>query len=62
MVDTRCKICFGLGWVCGNHPNRAWSDELGCKCGPAKACKCQGDVDETAQPVIVEIISSKTKH
>jgi hypothetical protein len=22
-------ICFGIGWVCENHPHRAWHDKLG---------------------------------
>jgi hypothetical protein len=23
MIDPDCPICFGIGWVCENHPNRA---------------------------------------
>ena len=23
-----CPICFGLGWVCENHPDRAWDKDL----------------------------------
>jgi hypothetical protein len=32
-MEKNCPICFGIGWVCENHPNRAWHDELGCQCG-----------------------------
>jgi hypothetical protein len=29
-----------LGWVCENHPDRPWDDELGCTCGAGTPCKC----------------------
>src|ERR1043166_7630446 len=35
-----CTTCFGVGWVCENHPKRAWSDELGCQCGASMPCEC----------------------
>jgi hypothetical protein len=22
MTDKTCRICFGIGWVCENHPDR----------------------------------------
>lgn len=62
MIDTRCKICFGLGWVCENHPRRAWSAELGCQCGAGMPCECQDDLDRGGDPVIVEIVSEETRH
>ena len=34
LIDPDCQICFGLGWVCENHPFQAW-DEKGCQCGAA---------------------------
>ena len=37
----QCQICFGIGWVCENHPKRAWSAELGCQCGAGMPCECQ---------------------
>jgi hypothetical protein len=40
MIDENCPICFGSGWVCENHPNRAW-DEEGCQCGAGMPCECQ---------------------
>jgi len=33
MIDPDCKVCLSIGWVCENHPQRAWTDELGCQCG-----------------------------
>ena len=29
MIDPDCEVCLGIGWVCENHPHRAWTDELG---------------------------------
>jgi len=40
MIDPHCRICFGLGWVCENHPKRAWREELGCQCGAGMPCEC----------------------
>jgi hypothetical protein len=40
MINTHCPICFGLGWVCENHPKRVWSEELGCQCGAGMPCNC----------------------
>jgi hypothetical protein len=28
-MNKHCPICFGIGWVCENHPDRAWDKELG---------------------------------
>jgi hypothetical protein len=28
MIDPDCKICLGMGWVCENHPRRAWVEDL----------------------------------
>ena len=28
MIDPDCKVCLGIGWVCENHPNRAWSQPV----------------------------------
>jgi hypothetical protein len=32
-MNPRCPICLGVGWVCENHPDLPWSDELRCQCG-----------------------------
>jgi hypothetical protein len=39
-MDKNCPVCFGLGSVCENHPDRAWHDELGCMCGAGTSCEC----------------------
>ena len=33
MIDANCPVCFGLGWVCENHPRQAWDEKLGCQWG-----------------------------
>jgi hypothetical protein len=64
-VDKNCRICFGIGWVCENHPNRAWDAELGCVCGMGMQCECNQegepgvDLPDTSQ-VIEE--NGSTKH
>ena len=40
VIDPDCPTCFGIGWVCENHPKRAWSEELGCECGAGMPCEC----------------------
>ncbi|RXH10590.1 hypothetical protein EAS54_31130 [Bradyrhizobium guangzhouense] len=40
LIDPDCQICFGLGWVCENHPFQPW-DEKGCQCGAGMPCECQ---------------------
>jgi hypothetical protein len=48
-------MCCGIGWVCENHPDRAWDQELGCVCGAGMPCKC----NEVEQPDISQIIESE---
>lgn len=42
--QTSCKhenelpVLFGIGWVCENHPEKAWDDELDCNCGAGMPC------------------------
>jgi len=62
LIDPDCKICFGVGWVCENHPERAWSQRLGCQCGAAMPCACQGDLETDEEAVIVEIVCEETRH
>ncbi len=59
-MDKSCPICSGIGWVCENHPDRAWDQELGCICGAGMPCKC----NEVEQPDINQIIESEegTRH
>lgn len=56
VVNPDCKICLGLGWVCENHPDRAWSQELGCQCGAGMPCRCQGDLDGIDEPDVSRVI------
>lgn len=37
---ANCPVCFGIGWVCENHSNRAWDEEIGCQCGAGMPCQC----------------------
>lgn len=39
-----CPICKGEGWVCENHPYRAWTPE-GCQCGPGMPCECNPNAE-----------------
>jgi hypothetical protein len=41
LTDPNCPICHSLGWVCENHPDRAWSETAGgCECGAGMPCEC----------------------
>lgn len=53
-----CPVCFGIGWVCENHPNRAWHEELGCMCGAGMPCEC----NRMAEPGIDEPDISEVIH
>jgi hypothetical protein len=33
MINPNCTICHGIGWVCENHPEKAWDKEIGYDCG-----------------------------
>jgi hypothetical protein len=35
-----CPICSGVRWVCENHPDKPWNDELACTCGAGLPCEC----------------------
>lgn len=48
MINPNCPICFGLGFVCENHPDQAWSEELGCQCGAGEPCACNRSSDTNA--------------
>jgi hypothetical protein len=60
MTNPNCPICFGIGFVCENHPHRAWSEELGCQCGAGDPCACNSSPDIDAgieEPDASQIIS-----
>lgn len=45
-----CPLCAGVGWVCENHPNKPWADDVpnGCTCGagaPCRLCNAPGQPD-----------------
>src|SRR5437762_215983 len=44
-----CQICRAIGWVCENHPDKAWDAELGCVCGAGVPCKCN-ETDGVDEP------------
>lgn len=50
-ANLECPICFGYGWVCENHMNKAWAELMdgeearlagkhACACGAGAPCKC----------------------
>jgi hypothetical protein len=47
-ANVECPICGGDGWVCENHPGKAWEfaavpAKYRCKCGGAgMPCRCTG--------------------
>jgi hypothetical protein len=54
-MNPKCPICFGIGWVCETHPNRAWDDELGCTCGAGQPCECN-QTDGIDEPDISQVL------
>jgi hypothetical protein len=59
-MNPKCPICFGIGWVCENHPDRAWDDELGCTCGAGQPCSCN-QTDGIDEPDISQVIVESRK-
>jgi hypothetical protein len=53
-MKNDCTKCLGIGWVCENHPDRAWSDELGCQCGAGMPCECNRAEEPDVSQVIGE--------
>jgi hypothetical protein len=54
MTNPNCPICHGIGWVCENHPEKAW-DKEGCTCGAGMPCKCNSG----EEPDISQLIEEK---
>jgi hypothetical protein len=57
MIDPNCPVCFGLGWVCENHPMRAWDEKLGCQCGAGMPCECQRETG-LEQPDVSRVLET----
>jgi hypothetical protein len=64
IMDRNCPKCLGIGWVCEEHPDKAWHDELGCMCGAGMPCACNRDGDEVPDEdgTVLEIVVVKTVH
>ena len=67
MINPNCPICFGIGFVCENHPDRAWSEELGCQCGAGEPCACNRSLDAgieepDASRIIEDAGAKKRRH
>ena len=39
-ANPECKICNGEGWVCEDHPQKAWDYGDGCCSGAGMPCEC----------------------
>jgi hypothetical protein len=57
VIDRDYAICFGLGWVCENHPTRAWDEKLGCQCGAGMPCACQ-NANGLEQPDVSKVLET----
>ncbi len=40
VIFKACEACGGEGWVCEDHPNKAWGEGDGCCGGAGIPCKC----------------------
>jgi hypothetical protein len=49
-VNKNRPICFGIGQVCENHPNRTWDEKLGCMCGAGMPCECNRPKEPAIDP------------
>ena len=59
MIDPDCKVCLGIGWVCENHPHRAWAEDLGCQCGVGMPCECVR-ANGLEEPDVSRVLDGKT--
>jgi hypothetical protein len=56
-MKPNCPICFGLGWVCENHPRLPWTGESGgCQCGAGMPCVCNREDPPDTSQIIEEAI------
>ncbi|WP_354265644.1 hypothetical protein [Bradyrhizobium sp. I1.7.5] len=64
MTDVKCPVCQGLGWVCENHPTKAWTEnEGGCQCGAGMPCDCNRANGEDTPDIkgIIEEVEGEPK-
>ena len=61
-MTKQCPICLGIGWVCVNHPNQPWDQDLGCECGAGMPCEECNDADEPDLGGILIQEEHATKH
>jgi hypothetical protein len=60
-MDKKCTFCFVIGWVCENHPDHAWHDELVvCAARESLADANNGDEPDKSEVLIEE--SDITRH
>jgi len=59
MIDPNCKVCLGIGWVCENHPRRAWAVDLGCQCGAGMPFECVR-ANGLEEPDVSHVLDEKT--
>jgi hypothetical protein len=59
MAPPQCRRCRGVGWVCEEHPNKAWTGPKSCQCGAAgMPCpSCCMDADWNADPERAQDVS-----
>ena len=41
-IKRGCEVCLGEGWVCEDHPLKAWDGGDGCCGAPGMPCVCTG--------------------
>jgi hypothetical protein len=61
LIRPNRKICFGIGWVCENHPDRAWDEQLDCLCGAGGPCICN-KTDGVDEPDVSQLIVDPRFH
>ncbi len=52
--DIDCKACANEGWVCENHPEKAWGGGYGCCGGAGTPCKECNESDRDNPPRMPE--------
>jgi hypothetical protein len=64
-MNPNCPICRGIGWVCENHPDKPWAEDIGCRCGAGMPCKCNGgdeEADINNPPDTSAVIGNRALH